>query len=354
MTTKERVTRIHQKKEADRIPITDSPWAGTISRWKREGMPADADWRDYFGVDKFEQFNVDVSPQYPNRTIEDNDEFYVVETSYGVKMKYLKGEDTTPEFLDYTIVDPESWAKAKARMNHDPSRIRWDFLKENLPKWNSEGRWIDAIFWLGYDVAHSWMSGMETILIGMMEEPEWIEDIFHTMADSNVALYDQIWDSGLRFDGVFIYDDMGYKQNQFFSVDTYKKLLKPAHKKAIDWAANHGIPASLHSCGMIEPFLPDLVEMGLNVLNPVEVKAGMDPIKLKKLYGDKLTFYGGINAILWEEPTMDAIRAEVEKLVPVMMKDGGYIFATDHSVPNSVSLEGFKEIIALAKKLGTY
>lgn len=354
MTTKERVTRIHEKKEADRVPITDKPWQGTLSRWRREGMPADVDWREYFDVDKFYEFTVDVSPQYQRRTLEENDDFLVVETEYGVRMKYLKGEDTTPEFLDYKITNPDTWAAAKARINHDSSRINWDYLKENLPKWNHEGAWVDAIFWFGFDVTHSWMCGLETVLIGMLEEPEWIEDIFQTMVDANIALYDQIWDAGLRFDGIYIFDDMGFKMNQFFSVDTYKKLVKPAHKKAIDWANNHGIWATLHSCGMIEPFLPDLVEMGLKTLNPMEVKAGMDPIKLKDTYGDKLTFHGGINAILWEKPTLDEIRAEIEYLVPIMKKNGGYIFATDHSVPNSVSLESFKTVVELAKKIGAY
>ena len=191
MTTKERVQRMHAKKEADRVPITDSPWAGTISRWKREGMPADADWREFFDIDKFQMFNIDVSPQYPRKTIEDTDDYTIVETEYGVRMKHLKGEDSTPEFLDYTISDRKKWDAAKARINHDPARINWDYLNTNLPMWNAEGRWIDAVFWFGFDVSHSWMCGIETILIAMIEEPEWIEDMFHTMVEANIALYDQ-------------------------------------------------------------------------------------------------------------------------------------------------------------------
>jgi len=269
MTTRERVTRIFNHQEADRIPIADEPWESTIARWKREGMPQDADWRDYFDVDKFERFQVDVSPQFKRETVEETDKYIVSTTEFGVTLKYLKGEETTPEFVDFTITDSAKWEEAKKRINHDTSRIDWDFIKKNLPTWNAKGHWTEALFWFGFDVTHSWIVGMETFLIGILEEPDWAMDMFHTILDVNIELYTQIWDAGYRFDGIFMYDDMGYKNSQFFSVDTYREILKPAHKKAFDWAAERGIPSRLHSCGMIEPFIPELIEIGLKALNPL-------------------------------------------------------------------------------------
>jgi uroporphyrinogen decarboxylase len=82
------------------------------------------------------------------------------------------------------------------------------------------------------------------------------------------------------------------------------------------------------------------------------VKAGMDPVHLKKTYGDKLVFHGGINAVLWDKP--DKIIAEIERVVPVMKENGGYIFSSDHSIPENVSLSDFKGIIAEVKRVGTY
>jgi uroporphyrinogen decarboxylase len=78
----------------------------------------------------------------------------------------------------------------------------------------------------------------------------------------------------------------------------------------------------------------------------------MDPIELKRLYGDKLVFHGGINAVLWDNE--DAIIEEIKRVVPVMKENGGYIFATDHSVPDNVSLESFRKIIGVAKEVGSY
>jgi uroporphyrinogen decarboxylase len=78
----------------------------------------------------------------------------------------------------------------------------------------------------------------------------------------------------------------------------------------------------------------------------------MDPVQLKRQYGEKLVFHGGVNAVLWDQP--EAIRAEMERVIPVMKENGGYIFSSDHSVPSSVSLEDFRRIVELAKKLGSY
>ncbi len=98
--------------------------------------------------------------------------------------------------------------------------------------------------------------------------------------------------------------------------------------------------------------MPDLVEIGIDCLNPLEIKAGMDPVYLKKTFGDKLAFHGGINAQLWDQ--LDLVTAEMERIIPLLKEGGGYIFASDHSIPNSVSFENMKAISALAHKLGTY
>ena len=177
-------------------------------------------------------------------------------------------------------------------------------------------------------------------------------DMFSHLLEVNIALLDMVWDAGYQFDSVFWPDDMGYKHHQFFSVEMYRELLKPFHKRAIDWARAKGVKTRLHSCGDVNPFVPELIGIGLDALNPLEVKAGMDPIALKLKYGKELVLHGGINAVLWDQPEL--IQAEMERVIPVMKQGGGYIFSSDHSVPSSVSLEDFRRIIALARKLGSY
>jgi uroporphyrinogen decarboxylase len=88
------------------------------------------------------------------------------------------------------------------------------------------------------------------------------------------------------------------------------------------------------------------------MLNPLEVKAGMDPVKLKREYGDRLAFHGGINAVSYND--LGTLEKEMRAVVPEMKKGGGYWISSDHSVPETVSLTDFRRFVELAKELGSY
>ena len=352
MTSRQRFARMFEHRQADRVPIIDGPWGATIERWHREGMPQDVSFVDYFGLDKTAGIGVDNSPRLPARTIEETDEYRIYTTRWGATQKDWKHAASTPEFLDFTITGPDAWRQAKKRMTPTRDRVNWDHLKANYPTWRQEGRWIEAGLWFGFDVTHAWMVGTERFLMAMATDPEWCMDIFAHMLDLDIALFEMVLAAGYTFDAVRWPDDMGYKYNQFFSLEMYRRLVKPAHRRAIEWAHSKGAKAILHSCGDVNPFVPELIEIGLDGLNPLEVKAGMDPIHLKKTYGRRLVLHGGINAVLWDDP--EAIEAEMCRLVPVLKESGGYIFSSDHSVPSSVGLEDFRRVVNLAKELGSY
>lgn len=351
MTTHERFTRMYQHREADRVPILDSPWKETIDRWVQEGMPT-RDYVEYFDLDRVAHISVDNSPRYPQKTLEKTEEYVIYTTSWGATLKSWTKHGSTPEFLDFTITDAQKWLDAKARMTFDESRIPWDYLKENYPRWRAKGYWITAGLWFGFDVTHSWTVGTERYLMAMVEDRDWCEEMYDTFLRLDLQLLDRVWDAGYRFDEVNWPNDMGYKHNQFFSLNTFRALDKPYIAAAAKWAHDKGAYVRLHSCGDINPFVQDLIDVGIDALNPLEVKAGMDPIHLKRTYGDKLVFHGGINAVLWDKP--DQIIAEIERVVPVMKENGGYIFASDHSIPENVSLQDFTGIIAEAKRVGAY
>lgn len=352
MTTNERMARMYAHQEADRIPVIDSPWNATIERWHREGMPQDTGYREYFGLDLVTDISVDNSPRYPEEVVEETEDYIITTTRWGATLKNWKHIASTPEFLDFTITGPDEWQEAKARMTPTSDRIPWDYLKANYRTWREQGAWIIGGLWFGFDVTHAWAVGTERLLFALAENPEWCQDMFNHFLDVDIALLEQVWDAGYTFDCVGWLDDMGYKYNQFFSINTYREILKPVHKRAIEWGHSKGIKVHLHSCGDVNPFVPELVEIGLDALNPLEVKAGMDPVYLKHTYGDKLVLHGGINAVLWDD--REAIEAEMRRVIPVVKESGGYIFSSDHSVPSSVSLENFRYIVNLAKELGSY
>jgi uroporphyrinogen decarboxylase len=352
ITTHERFSRIFKHQESDRIPIYDGVWEGTIRRWHREGIPDNVSYVDYFNLDKIAHISVDVTPRYEEKVLEETSEYKVYTTKWGATLKSWKFEDSTPEFINFTVIDRDKWLEAKKRMVPTEDRINWNYLKKNYKRWREEGYWIEANLWFGFDVTHSWTVGTERFLIALVEEPDWCVDMFNHFLDVNIALLEMVWDAGYTFDSIQWPDDMGYKHSQFFSVKMYKDLLKPIHKRAIDWAHSKGAKTHLHSCGDINPFIPELIEIGLDALNPIEVKAGMNPIELKKKYGRDLVLHGGINAVLWDDA--EAIEEELRRVIPIIKEGGGYIFSSDHSIPNTVSLENFKKIIDLVKELGSY
>ena len=352
MTTYERMKRMYEHRDADRVPITDSPWASTLERWRREGLPEGVDWAEYLGLDRFAGIGADNSPRFPTEVIEETDRYTIHKTGWGATLKNWKHAGGVPEFLDFRVKDRTTWEEAKARMQPTSDRINWTHLEQNYRKWREEGRWIGAHFWFGFDVTHSWFVGTERVLVALIEDPEWIRDILNHELDVHIKLFQQVWDAGYRFDEINWPDDMGYKQHQFFSLKMYRQIVKPVHQRAADWAHARGVRVRLHSCGDVRPLIPDLIDLGIDMLNPLEVKAGMDPVPLKRQYGDRLAFHGGINAVNFNDP--EALHAEMRRVIPVMKRDGGYFISSDHSVPETVSLNDFTEFVRLGKELGSY
>ena len=353
LTERERMLRTFRRQEIDRIPMFDTAWGGTVRRWRNEGMPENARWEQYFGFDKVVRVCPNNSPMFEKKVLETTDRYRIETTAWGETRKVFNVLDSTPEVLEFYYDSSDKWGEAKkAMLAYDDSRIPWKMLEENYPKWKAEGRFLQLVVWFGFDVAHSHMIGTENLLVAMYEEPEWVKDVFDTYLKSSLDLCQRILDAGYEFDGIFWYDDMGYKGTPFFSSEMYRDLLKPYHKKVVDWAHERGLVTELHSCGFIEPLLPDIVETGVEMLNPLEIKAGMDPFKLKTLYGDKLAFHGGINAQLGDN--IELVKEEMKRIIPTMKEGGGYVFASDHSIPNSVSFENMKEIARLAHELGRY
>ncbi len=352
ITSCERFKRMYEHREADRVPMMDSPWGSTIERWQREGLPKDVSYIDYFGLDRCSGFGVDVSPRYPEKVIEETDRYTTYTTSWARRSR--TGSTPRPRRNSWIspLRTPTRSAEAKKRMTPTDDRIPWEQLKKDFPKWREQGAWIGTGLWFGFDVTHAWIVGTERVLMALMDSPEWMTDMWNHSLDMSIALLDKIWAAGYHFDGIGWCDDLGYKHNQFMSLKMYRELLKPVMKRAVDWAHAKGLKVELHSCGDVNPFVPEFVEIGIDCLNPLEVKAGMDPYALKKKFGDKMAFRGGLNAVLWDKTEL--VEAEMKKLLPVMKQNGGYIFSSDHSIPDSVSFENFKRIIELYKKLGSY
>ncbi len=352
MTGKERVLLALNHKEPDRIPAQDSPWSATIKRWKSEGLPEDTDLSEYFGWD-FAFFGADCTPRFPVKTIEKNEKFIVQTTPQGGVRRNYRDYTTTPEVIDWPIKTKEDWKEIKKRLTPDFTRVDWVSALADYHRVKEEGKFICYSGGFGYDILQSYIK-TEQLLITMIEDPEWVKEMIMTLAELNLIMMEFMMKNGFTFDGAFFYNDMGYRNGLLFSPDAYLKTHYQADKMAYGYCHSKGLKVFLHSCGNVKELIPILIDAGLDCLQPLEVKAGMDLIELKEKYGEKLSFMGGIDTRLMSDPDKSKIENEIKTKFAVAMKNGGYIYHSDHSIPNIVSFKDYCYVMELVKKYGVY
>jgi len=144
-----------------------------------------------------------------------------------------------------------------------------------------------------------------------------------------------------QLDIFYMADDYGMQDRMLLSPSCWRHLFKPIVRRFMDWAHNLGLHTMLHSCGSIRPIIPDLIDCGLEILDPVQpLAAGMNPLELKREFGGDLCFHGGVDTQqLLPRGTPEQIRDEVRRLVEVMGEDGGYILCPAHQVQADVPAE---------------
>jgi len=352
MTGRERVLAVLSFQEPDRIPMSDSPWGTSIARWRHEGMPADVGPHEYFGFE-FAGMASDTTFRFPAELVEETEEYRVERNAQGAVVRNWKGKTSTPEYLDFTIKTPEDWEEHKPRLAFTPDRVDLDACRRAVDYARERGYFLTFNGAYGYDKTQG-IVGSERLLIAMAEEPDWVADMFMMSAQMIVDAAKYVLDNGVEFDGGFVYNDMGYRNASLFSPDMYRRLQKPADAMLYGFFHECGRRVILHSCGNVRELVPDLVDAGLDCLQPLEVKSGMNLVELKRSFGDRLALMGGIDvrAMAAEDPAL--IEEEIATKLPIAMEGGGYIYHSDHSVPDNISFERYCYVLDLVREYGTY
>ena len=353
MTSKERIRLALDHQEADRVAIHDSPWGTTVARWHREGLPEGVSPNEHFGYE-FASVGPDLSLRFPTETLEETDEYTVQSRADGAIHRNWKGRTSTPELLGFKIQSRRDWEEHKPRLAFDDSRVNYDGVKAAMDNARTAGRFFTFGGGIGYDHNSASMLGPVRLLTGMLEDPEWIADIFMSQADLCVQIVEELMARGIEFDAAYFYDDLGYRNGLFFSPAIYRALLQPAHRRYLEPFKRQGLPCLLHSCGNVTELVPDLLDAGWTCLQPLEVKAGMDLVGLKQRYGDVLAFMGGIDVRNMALDDPGPIEEEIRTKLAVAKQGGGYIYHSDHSVPDNVSFANYSRVIDLVRRYGSY
>jgi uroporphyrinogen-III decarboxylase len=163
----------------------------------------------------------------------------------------------------------------------------------------------------------------------------------------------QIKAAGGILDGMVIWGDVAYKGGMLFSPVYWRKYFKPGVKAIVEVCRSHGLPVIYHGCGDARSILEDYIEVGIDAYNPLEVKAGLDVIELRRKYGHRLAFCGNMDVVAWANGTPE----DLKRIVLTKLnagKGGGFIFQSDHSVPNTVSGQNYDYVVNLVRQYGGY
>jgi len=353
MTSRERVRLALEHKEADRVAIQDGPWGTTVDRWHKEGLPEKVGPHEFFHYE-FASVGPDLSLRIPAATLEETDEWIIRRGGDGAVHRNWKGRTSTPELVDFTIKTRADWDAHKGALKFDESRVNFENIKKAHVDARAKGLFFVFGGGIGYDHNSGSLLGPIRLLTAIVEEPDWIQEIFMMQADLGHAIVEELFVRGIDFDAAFYYDDLGYKNGLFFSPRAYREVLRPAHRRYLEPFKRRGLPCILHTCGNVTELVPDLIESGWTCIQPLEVKAGMDLIGLKKKFGDVLAFMGGIDVRKMALDDPGPIEEEIRTKVGFAKQGGGYIYHSDHSVPDNVSFANYQRVIELVHQYGTH
>ncbi len=191
--------------------------------------------------------------------------------------------------------------------------------------------------------------GIENFLADMAGEPQEARKLLNKIIDMNLVMLENFL-AIPEIDGVLLGSDWGSQLDLLMSPDTWQEMIRPGEQREYDLIHSYGKDVWVHSCGNIERIIPSLVEMKLDVLNPIQPEA-MDIAKLKRLYGDKLTFWGGVSTQqTLPYGTPEAVKKESREVSALMSKGGGYIFGPAQGIQRDVPPVNILALLEVARE----
>ncbi len=353
-TSREVIDNLIRNKPAERVGLNDNPWGQTVKKWIGQGYPTDAEGKpvpvgDHFGFDMmgcggwFPWQAKLIDPEI----VEESDEWKIVRDGSGASLKQWKERPGTPEHIDFQMNSREIWEQeykphvlGSSRARFGPNAV--ETVKSNLAEAAEKRRWAqygNLFIWEGMRKSLGDINLYENLLL----DPGWINDYCRTYTDVMKECYRILLDEVGKPDGVWMYEDLGYKNATFCSPEVYKNQIFPFYAEMIEFFHSYDLPVVLHSCGFTEPILDLIVDVGFDALNPMEVKAGNDIFRIADGYSDKLAFIGGLDARVLESGDRDLIRRSVSELIEGMKSRGArFVFGSDHSLSTSVDYDDFR------------
>ncbi len=365
----DRMNKALKHEEPDRIPVSDFFWGSFLERWRSEkGLPADTDVYEYYDLDWLVTIH-NMDPHIKDfEILHENEEEVLVRTGFEAVLR-KKFADPMPEFTHF---ETDTIEKAEAFEFDDPADPRrflsggdnqiggvGDGYARNLPPWIEtvqKNRPYIPVYGSQCE-ANEYMTrivgGQNLLLWAGLYPDRFGQFVKRTNEWALEMLKAQIRAADGLIDGMVIWGDVAYRKDLFFNPNYWRKWYKPGLAAMVETCHAAGLPVIYHGCGNVRRIFEDFIEVGIDAYNPLEAKAGMDVIELRRIYGHRIAFCGNMNVIDWAGCTKEELKPIVLRKLNAA-KGGGMIFQSDHSVPSNISAENYEYVVNLVREYGQY
>ena len=365
----ERVIAALEHREADRVPVGEFFWTNFLRRARSElGVGGDFDPYRFWDLDMI-VINPNMDPHVTGiQILEQAEDYTVVRTGFGATIE-RRSTYPMPRYIDF---ETKSYEQMEAFEFDDPKdRRRYfeaiddqinsvaDELNLGLPSYvDRVNAYADdfCVFGSVCEIHEMiWrIMGTENVLFKLAESPNRMAKFIERLGDFLVGIVQgQIAAANGRLSGMYIWGDVAYNKGMFFRPDYWRKVYKPQLKRICDAVHAAGLKTIYHGCGDSSVLFEDMIEAGVDAYNPLEAKAGLDVVDLKRQFGRRWSFNGNIDVRVLATNDRDKVRGEVLTKLNAA-KGGGFILQSDHSVPDSVDPKTYDYVIELVREYGNY
>lgn len=364
-----RVLAALEHRQADRLPTTEFFWTNFLRRCKAELGVGEA-------FDPYRHWDLDMVVLVPNmdprivgiEVIEDTPEQTVVRTGFGATIV----RKSTYPMPHYDAFRTQSFEDMEALVFDDPKDPRRYFAAIN-DQINAVGDalnfhvtpFVDRVNAYADDFCvfgsvcepHEmiWrIMGTENVLLKLAEDPDRMGRFIQRLGDFLVGIVEgQIAAAKGKLSGLYIWGDVAYDRGMFFSPALWRELYMPQLKRICGAIHAAGLKAIYHGCGNASAVYEDMIAAGVDAYNPVEAKAGLDVVDLKRQFGSRWSFAGNIDVTVLATNDREKVRREVLRKLNAA-KGGGYIIQSDHSMPDNVDPATYDYMRQLIREYGNY
>jgi len=264
------------------------------------------------------------------------------------------------DMIDHPLGSIESMADLKKFSWPDPRQDKqsYEYLQSQVKALHKSGKAV-IVNLIGSCFEFGWyLRGFEKFMMDLVLDPELACSILDIMLEYQIGQFDELLNrTGDMIDVVLCGDDLATQNSPFVSLDLYRRFIKPRQKRLYDFIKTKtNAPIFYHSCGAVASYIHELIDIGVSILNPVQVKAqGMGLPKLKKEFGKNIVFWGGVDtqqALPFGKPA--EVRDEVRRCIDELAPGGGYILAAVHNLQADVPPQNIITMFEEALRYGVY